>query len=230
MRRHEDTSGTLYIIKECRQRSDEAKILKFLQTLKPTCKHIIPLIETIASNAGTCVVLPERQSIKEQLECFADGGDLRGMFLDLSEDLTIGLSFLHRNGIAHLDIKLSNLVYTNESRPRLEIIDFDIAVQVQNEEEEIDDYCGSRDWMAPEIGEENGPRRMYSPMRADKWSCGRVLRLFAERHGKADEGLRGFAARLMDGDPRKRPPLLEWHESKTKVKIAVPRKRRLGQS
>lgn len=140
MRRREDTSGTLYIIKECRQGSDEAKILKSLQTLRPPCKHIISLIETIASNAGTCIVLPERQSIKEQLECFTDGGDLRGIFLDLSEDLTIGLSFLHRNGIAHLDIKLSNLVYTNECRPRLEIIDFDIAVQVQNEEEEIDDW------------------------------------------------------------------------------------------
>jgi len=145
MRRHDDTSGTLYIIKECRQGSDEAKILKFLQTLKPPCKHIISLIETIVSNAGTCVVLSERQSVKEQLQCFTDGGNLRGMFLDLSRDLIISLSFLHKNGIAHLDIKPSNLVYTNESRPRLEIIDFDIAVQVQNEEEEIDDYCGSRD-------------------------------------------------------------------------------------
>ena len=118
-------------------------------------------------------------------------------------------------------------MYTNELRLRLEIIDFDIAVLVQNEEEEIDDYCGSRDWMAPEIGEENGPRRMYSPMRADKRSCGRVLRLFAERHGKADEGLRGFAGQLMNENPRKRPPLLEWHESRSKV-TAVPKKRRLG--
>jgi len=226
MRRHDDTSGTLYIVKECRQGSDEAKILKFLQALKPPCKHVISLIETIETNAGTCVVFPERESVKEKLHCFIDGGNLRGMFLDLSRDLTIGLSFLHKNGIAHRDIKPSNLVYTNESRPRLEIIDFDIAVQVQNEEEEIDDYCGSKDWMAPEIGEENGPPRMYSPMRADKWSCGRVLRLFAEKHGKADEGLRGFAARLMNGNPRNRPPLLEWHESRTKVTIAtVPKKR-----
>jgi len=151
--------------------------LKFLQTLKPPCKHVIPLVETIQTNTGTCVVFPERQSIKEQLHCFTDGGDLRGMFLDL-------------------DIKPSNLVYTNESRPRLEIIDFDIA------------------------------RLMYSPMKADKWSCGRVLRLFSERHGKADEGLRGFAARLMNGNPRNRPPLLEWHEHRTKVTFVVPKKRR----
>ena len=85
--------------------------------------------------------------------------------------------------------------------------------------------------MAPEIGEENGPRQMYSPMRADsadKWLCGRVLNLFAERHGKVDEGLKGFAARLMNGDPRKRPSLLEWSESKTKAIIAVPKKRRRG--
>ena len=225
MRRRDDASGTLYMVKECRQGSDEPKILEFLQSLKPPSEHIIPLIETIVSNAGPCVVLPERDSVKEQLESFTDGGDLRGKFLDLSRDLTTGLSFLHKNGIAHLDIKPSNLVYTNESRPRLEIIDFDIAVQVRDEEEEIDDYCGSRGWMAPEVGEENGPRRMYSPMRADKWSCGRVLRLFAERHGKADEGLGLFAGRLMNGDPRKRPPLLEW-QSKVKVTIVVPKKRR----
>jgi serine/threonine protein kinase len=223
MRRHDDTSGTRYIVKECRQGSDEVNILKFLQTLKPPCKHIVSLVETIETNAGTYVVLPERESVQEQLHCSLDGGYLRGMFLDLSRDLTIGLSFLHKNGIAHLDIKPSNLVYTKESRPRLEIIDFDIAVQVQNEEEEIDEYCGSKDWMAPEIGEEDGPPRLYSPMRADKWSCGRVLCLFAERHGKADEGLRAFAVRLMDGNPRNRPPLLEWHESRTKV---VPEKRR----
>jgi serine/threonine protein kinase len=108
-------------------------------------------------------------------------------------------SFLLKNGIAHLEVKPSNLVYTNESRPRPDIIDFDITLQVQNEEEEIDDYCGGRDWMAPE----NGPLRTYSPVRADKWSCGHVLRLFAERHGKADEGLGRFAARLMNGNPRR---------------------------
>ena len=79
--------------------------------------------------------------------------------------------------------------------------------------------------MAPEIGEENGPRQMYSPMRANKWSCGHVLCLFAERHGKADEGLGGFAAWLMNGNPCMRPPLLEWHESKMTVTITVPKKR-----
>src|SRR5487761_1193060 len=108
MRRHDETSGTLYIVKECRQGSDEVKILEFLQTLKPPCMHIISLIETVASNAGTFLVLPERESVEGQLECFIDGGDLRGTFPDLSRDLTIGLSFLHENGIAHLDIKPSN--------------------------------------------------------------------------------------------------------------------------
>ena len=105
----DDTSGTLYIVKEFRQGSDEAKILKFLQTLKPPCKYIISLIKIIVSNAGTFLVLPDRQSVEEQLHCFTDGGNLRGMFLDLSRDLTIGLSFLHKNGISHLDIKPSNL-------------------------------------------------------------------------------------------------------------------------
>jgi len=104
MRCHEDNNGTLHIVKECCQGSDEAKILEFLKVLKLPCEPIISLIETIVSNASTtCIVLPERQSIKEQLECFTNGGILQGMFLDLSRDLTIGLSFLHKNGIAHLE-------------------------------------------------------------------------------------------------------------------------------
>jgi len=67
--------------------------------------------------------------------------------------------------------------------------------------------------MAPEIGEENGPSRMYSPILADKWSCGRVLAAFADIRGGNDRGLAAFARQLMNGDPHARPAILEWSES-----------------
>ncbi|KAH9053067.1 hypothetical protein EDB87DRAFT_1548042, partial [Lactarius vividus] len=40
---------------------------------------------------------------------------------------------------------------------------------------EVDEYRDTRDWTAPEIGEEDEPTPMYSPIKADRWSCGPVL-------------------------------------------------------
>ncbi|PCH38393.1 kinase-like protein, partial [Wolfiporia cocos MD-104 SS10] len=94
----------------------------------------------------------------------------------LSQDLAKGLTFIHKNGIAHLDIKPANLVYTDEHR--LQIIDFDIAVQVKDEDDLMCGYLGTEGWMAPEIGKKDGPHPLYSPIRADRWSCGRVFLVF----------------------------------------------------
>ncbi len=35
----------------------------------------------------------------------------------------------------------------------LKIIDFDIAMQVKDKNDEVNDECGTKRWMAPEIGE-----------------------------------------------------------------------------
>jgi hypothetical protein len=61
------------------------------------------------------------------------------------------------------------------------------------------------------MGEEEGPTAMYSPIKADRWSCGRVLL----RHimvGKGDKRLSKFADQLMSNDPQQRPSLLEWRK------------------
>ncbi|KAH8981237.1 kinase-like domain-containing protein, partial [Lactarius hatsudake] len=88
-----------------------------------------------------------------------------------------GLAYLHKHRIAHRDIKPDNLVCDDVFR--LKIIDFDIAIKVQDENTEVDKYCGldrgTEGWTAPEIGKEDGPTPMYSPIKADRWSCGRVL-------------------------------------------------------
>ncbi|KAH9025882.1 kinase-like domain-containing protein, partial [Lactarius pseudohatsudake] len=67
----------------------------------------------------------------------------------LSHDLARGLTFLHNNNIVHLDINPSNLGFTDNYH--LQIFGFDISVQVNGEEEQIDDYLGTEGWMAPKI-------------------------------------------------------------------------------
>lgn len=214
MRRRGDPSGNVFIMKEFRRDSNEVEILEYLRTAKPASAHIITLMETVQTSIGECMVFPERGSVYVQLSFFTDGGRLRGHFIQLSHDLLQALAFLHENNIAHLDIKPRNLLFTNDVR--LQITDFDVAVQVKSSDDKIDDYRGSKGWMAPEIGDEDGPRRLYNPFKADKWSCGCVLSLFAKRHGEPDENLETLAEQLMNENPERRPPLLNWWRKRQK--------------
>ncbi|KAF8263659.1 kinase-like domain-containing protein, partial [Lactarius quietus] len=93
----------------------------------------------------------------------------------LGRGLIEGLAYLHEHNIAHRDIKPDNLVC--DSNCRLQIIDFDVALQVQDENTLTDKYRGTKGWTAPEMGKgkQDEPTSMHSPIRADRWSCGRVL-------------------------------------------------------
>lgn len=67
---------------------------------------------------------------------------------DMSYDLANGLQFLHDSGIAHMDIKPNNLVY----HPRtfvLQIIDFNLAVWVEDPDQTLLGHRGTLFWMAP---------------------------------------------------------------------------------
>ena len=118
-----------------------------------------------------------------------------------------GLAFLHKYNIAHRDIKPDNLVC--DSRYCLQIIDFDVAIQVQDENTEIKEYRGTEGWTAPEMGTQDGPTPKHSPIRADRWSCGRVLLNFIKVE-EGDNGLSRIAHQLIARDPRQRPSLLDW--------------------
>lgn len=96
-------------------------------------------------------------------------------------------------------------MYTDEYM--VQIIDFDIAVLLAGVDEKIGDCSGSRDLVAPEIKDEDGPCRPYNPVLADRLSCGRLLAVFAERHGRRDGGLSEIAIWLMNEDPLQRPSI-----------------------
>jgi len=109
------------------------------------------------------VILPKHSPIAHYLALYGRRGHLRGKFAQLGRDLIQGLVYLHKHGIAHLDIKPENLVYNTQRR--LQIIDFDVAVEVDGEEAEISGYRGTQGWAAPEVGEEDGQAQTYSPMK-----------------------------------------------------------------
>ncbi|KAH9041661.1 kinase-like domain-containing protein [Lactarius pseudohatsudake] len=202
--RQSDPNKTVLIAKHLREGSNELDILKYLHTIRPQFPHVISFIETIPSTTGGWLILPKLYSIRDQE--FMDSCGVRGRDL-LGRGLIEGLGYLHEHGIAHRDIKPDNLVYDDDLY--LQIIDFDVAIEVQDENTEVDEYRGTRNWTAPEMGEEDGPRAMYSPIKADRWSCGRVLL----RHilvGRGDNRLSRFASQLMARDPQQRPSLVSW--------------------
>ncbi|KAI0688991.1 kinase-like domain-containing protein, partial [Cytidiella melzeri] len=83
--------------------------------------------------------------------------------------LIYGLAYLHRLSIAHCDIKPANIVVDRYFCPK--IIDFDCAIQLKDEDEEVVGSCGTEGWTAPEVSDSS----LYSPLRADRWSSGHVI-------------------------------------------------------
>ena len=182
-------------------------ILKSLNKQHPP--NIIPLIETLDLSMGKCIVLPERISLDDELKYLAPR--LWQNVNRLSHGLINGLSFLHDNLISHLDIKPSNLVHTKDFE--LQIIDFDVAVQLESEDEQIDEVYGTKGWMAPEIEQLklDGYQKTYSPIKADRWSCGLVLYRFAKKCSTSI--FEDFATKLLATDPNRRPQLSQWKNS-----------------
>lgn len=57
--------------------------------------------------------------------------------------------------------------------------------------------------MALEIGDQDRPRRLYSPIRADLWSCGLMLRYLARKGDvKEENSLEVLTKQLLNKFPR----------------------------
>jgi serine/threonine protein kinase len=197
MRHATHSSGTQVVVKLLRPGSDELEILQYLQSFTSSDKYILPLIGTLTLDVGTFFLLPEAIPLNQgfAIQTFRDKD------VDFGSQLTNGVAYLHRCNVAHLDIKPQNIVALKN---RLFIIDFDISIRVSGPDMTIDRWCGTPGWMAPEIGHQNGPRRPYSPIRADLWSCGLMLRYLASNGVVTSKTL---TEQLLRKDPCLRPLL-----------------------
>src|SRR6266403_1901266 len=201
MRHAVQSDGTAVVVKLLRPRSNELRILQCLHSIKSRYNHTIPLLETLKLNMETFIVLPEATPLDLGFAL----GEFRGKVVDFSRQLLEGVGFLHRHGIAHLDIKPANIVAL---RNQLFIIDFDISVRVDGPDTMIDRWRGTPGWMAPEIWKiPDGPRCFYSPIRADLWSCGLVLQYLASEGAGEENPYEALTRDLLNKDPRRRPLL-----------------------
>jgi serine/threonine protein kinase len=201
MRYAKRSDGTPVVVKLHHRGSDELRILQQLHSIKLPNNPAIPLIETLELNLGTFIILPTASPLDLELTL---GTYQSSTVVDLSRQLIAGVGFLHRHGIAHLDIKPGNLVVL---RNQLFIIDFDISVCVNDPDALINRWCGTPRWMAPEIGHEDGPRTSYSPIRADLWSCGQTIKYLADEGGVIENPFEALTKQLLSMDPQRRPLL-----------------------
>ncbi|TDL27679.1 kinase-like protein, partial [Rickenella mellea] len=94
----------------------------------------------------------------------------------LMHQLVGAVGFIHGNGVAHLDLKPNNILVNHaHNPPRLVVIDFSVSVFANSPEFRIEGFVGTPHWTAPEIGTVDGPPQTYSPIRADLWSCGKLM-------------------------------------------------------
>jgi hypothetical protein len=119
------------------------------------------------------------------------------------EQFLEGVAFLHAHEVAHLDLTV-NLI-ERPQRQRLIIIDFDLSVFVEDEHKTTKGFRGTPPWVAPEVGTRDGPEMMFSPIPADRWACGQMMRYLEELEERG--GGSQILEKLMSEDPRSRPSL-----------------------
>lgn len=206
-----------FIAKKVHEQSNELEFLNYLNTFQPKSEHIISLHEYFQTQSTSWAILPEMDTISDYIS-FAPHR-LSGKVAQVCWGIIKGIAYLHKFCIAHRDIKPENLVVDRNFC--LKIIDFDVAMKVNDEDEVVDGQCGTEGWMAPEMEEKS----MYSPIKADRWSTGQVLLYLLDEFENEDTVLRATARKLTTHNPDLRSPMLLVPTSFSDVvNVAVERK------
>ncbi|KAG9052804.1 hypothetical protein FS842_009219, partial [Serendipita sp. 407] len=195
-------NGLSVIVKYVRRGSNEVEILKYLKECGGPAHHIIELLDVIQFDGGQMIVVPEciplplrELNISLNISIVSS---LQTQFLE-------GVEYMHKHGVAHLDLKPENVVLKLKSQPNLPtlfILDFDCAVWVNGVETMRKGLRGTHSWTAPEVSN----KHEYSPILADRWACGRMLK-YIRKDIKVAPEMEELSCKLMDKNPFLRPAL-----------------------
>ena len=179
--------------------------------------HVIPLLGIFRDGIrGLCSVIPRFYPLTDQaLKEVIRGETPEYKFLHLARQLIDGLVFIHMQGVAHCDIKPTNIVYDTSTRYAF-YIDFGNSLFCRSLEHKITRPRGTIGWTPPEGGlDENGQQRScnYNPILADLFVLGKLLAYCGETIGYWNEDFALLSHMLMHPDPACRPVLHVLYEN-----------------
>jgi len=85
------------------------------------------------------------------------------------KQLVKAVAYCHANNVVHRDIKLENVLVSKDFK--IKLIDFGFSVILPNESYILYDYCGTPNYIAPEVTQREG----YYGKPADVWSLGVII-------------------------------------------------------
>ena len=237
-------NSNIYFAAKCQQTIDpqtrsiaraEVKILRKFEE----CQYIVQLVdffEEVTSSCGvdschrpSCGVFHNSIIVTELLA----GGDLWDMLVFRGRMITElrckmilvqvleALKFIHAMEIVHMDVKLSNIMFTTSNHNNLcvKLIDFGLAVDLKQKDHVDCHGRGTADFIAPEVANEGLVTTV-----SDTWSLGVVLHMllsggmapvYQRSVGKdqlittylpdISNGANLFVCHLLEHDFRKRP-------------------------
>jgi hypothetical protein len=130
-------------------------------------KNVISLVDTYSTRSQLCLVMDYVEGVSLEYLVREAGKLPEGVCCGLFRQLVEALAYIHGKGIAHRDVKASNIIVNEDYK--LKLIDFGFAQQVAGLDSRL--LCGTPSYMAPELL----GRQKASPEKADVWAAGVVL-------------------------------------------------------
>ncbi|KAJ9519027.1 hypothetical protein QJQ45_026294 [Haematococcus lacustris] len=84
------------------------------------------------------------------------------------------VEFLHKNHVAHRDLKLDNIVLDSSKPPRIKLCDFGFAKNWEGQSNMFT-QIGTPVYMSPQVINSKSSNQGYDAQKADVWACGVLL-------------------------------------------------------
>lgn len=153
-----------YVVKYLRPgREDEVDILKYLLRFRRTPQNRTPPEAMFPRiDKGALMITPYLGVPVRRYKC------LMRDLLSIVQQLLEGVTFLHSKRVAHMDLKACHVLV--DDLARLWIVDYDLSTILEDDEERVTGFRGTKGCTAPEVG-----RKAYSPLLADVWALGKIV-------------------------------------------------------
>jgi len=153
----DDTLYAMKIMKKCLQNLHEVNIVS---KIKDHCsENNVLCFRDVKFIDDNIYLFTEYVEARELFDILVDGS-LALLPLDILYDImlqiALAVKYLHDNNIVHLDIKLENILYVDEAKPKIILIDYGFACITTHdvnlkECNTIDSNKGSIEYTSPEI-------------------------------------------------------------------------------